>query len=31
MTAAEARRTVAVMEAATTSIGRGGAQLEVDI
>jgi len=31
VTAAEARRTVAVMEAATHSIARGGAQLEVDI
>ncbi len=31
VTAAEARRTVAVMEAATRSIARGGAQLEVDI
>jgi hypothetical protein len=28
---AEARRTVAVMESATRSIERGGAQLEVDI
>jgi scyllo-inositol 2-dehydrogenase (NADP+) len=31
VTPAEARRTVAVMEAATHSIARGGAQLEVDI
>jgi predicted dehydrogenase len=31
VTAQEARRTVAVMEAATKSIARGGAQLEVDI
>jgi predicted dehydrogenase len=31
VTPAEARRTVAVMEAATRSIARGGAQLEVDI
>jgi len=31
VTAAEARRTVAVMEAATRSIARGGAELEVDI
>jgi predicted dehydrogenase len=31
VTAAEARRTVAVMETATLSITRGGAQLEVDI
>jgi scyllo-inositol 2-dehydrogenase (NADP+) len=31
VTTAEARRTVAVMEAATRSIARGGAQLEVDI
>ncbi len=31
VTPAEARRTVAVMEAATQSIARGGAQLEVDI
>ncbi len=31
VTAAEARRTVAVMEAATQSIAHGGAQLEVDI
>ena len=31
VTAAEARRTVAVMEAATNSIARGGAQLEVDL
>jgi predicted dehydrogenase len=31
VTAAEARRNVAVMEAATHSIARGGAQLEVDI
>jgi scyllo-inositol 2-dehydrogenase (NADP+) len=31
VTAAEARRTVAVMETATRSIARGGAQLEVDI
>jgi predicted dehydrogenase len=31
VTAAEARRTVAVMEAATRSIARGGAQVEVDI
>jgi scyllo-inositol 2-dehydrogenase (NADP+) len=31
VTPSEARRTVAVMEAATLSIARGGAQLEVDI
>jgi scyllo-inositol 2-dehydrogenase (NADP+) len=31
VTPAEARRTVAVMEAATHSIARGGAQLEVDL
>ena len=31
VTAQEARRTVAVMEAATRSIAQGGAQLEVDI
>jgi predicted dehydrogenase len=31
VTAQEARRTVAVMEAATRSISRGGAQIEVDI
>ncbi|HEX7264871.1 MAG TPA: Gfo/Idh/MocA family oxidoreductase [Candidatus Dormibacteraeota bacterium] len=31
VTTAEARRTVAVMEAATRSIARGGAQVEVDI
>jgi scyllo-inositol 2-dehydrogenase (NADP+) len=31
VTAQEARRTVAVMEAATHSIARGGAQIEVDI
>ena len=31
VTADEARRTVAVMEAATQSIGRGGAQIKVDI
>jgi predicted dehydrogenase len=31
VTTAEARRTVAVMEAATRSIARGGAQIEVDI
>ena len=31
ITTAEARRTVAVMESATRSIERGGAQLEVDI
>ena len=31
VTPAEARRTVAVMEAASRSIARGGAQLEVDI
>jgi hypothetical protein len=31
VTPQEARRTVAVMEAATQSIARGGAQLEVDI
>ena len=31
VTAAEARRTVAVMESAARSIARGGAQLEVDI
>ncbi len=31
VTTAEARRTVAVMEAAARSIGQGGTQLEVDI
>jgi len=31
VTAEEARRTVAVMEAATESISRGGAQLKVEI
>ena len=31
VTPAEARRTVAVMEAAVRSIARGGAQLEADI
>jgi predicted dehydrogenase len=31
VTPQEARRTVAVMEAATQSIARGGAQVEVDV
>jgi hypothetical protein len=31
VTPEEARRTVAVMESATHSIARGGAQIEVDI